>query len=75
MQVTEDTGIAKIIWVSISSMLNTDDVVNLATRAMFAGSLNLLEVIEVLRINCIGFLMLGLMKMLLNVVEAMLLKT
>ena len=75
MQVTEDTGIAKIIWGSISSMLNTDDVVNLATRAMFAGSLNLLEVIEVLRINCIAFLMLGLMKMLLNLVEAILLKT
>jgi hypothetical protein len=56
-------------------MLNTDDEVNLATRAMFAGSLNLLEVIGVLKINCIGFLMLGLMKMLLNVVEAMLLKT
>ena len=75
MQVTEDTGIAKIIWGSISSMLNTDDELNLATRAMFAGSLNLLEVIGVLKINCIGFLMLGLMKMLLNVVEAMLLKT
>jgi hypothetical protein len=75
LQVTEDTGIAKIIWGSISSMLNTDDELNLATRAMFAGSLNLLEVIGVLKINCIGFLMLGLMKMLLNVVEAMLLKT
>jgi hypothetical protein len=75
LQVTEDTGIAKIIWGSISSMLNTDDELNLATRVMFTGSLNLLEVIGVLKINCIGFLMLGLMKMLLNVVEAMLLKT
>ena len=36
---------------------------------------SLSEIIGVLRINCIGFLMLGLMKMLLNVVEAMLLKT
>ena len=65
----------------VESERNVNGVVSIQQRyyilsmeSVFTGSLNLLEVIGVLKINCIGFLMLGLMKMLLNVVEAILLK-